>query len=131
MTNQKLLSELYAYAESGKQTKFRLLQNWQEYNTYKHIRRSTEAVVNLMQASAEKQLKDYCAAVRAGSANFYDLLALKSIIKILNCYTREYNTITDMVREYEAYIMEGNLLDAYFGEQRPAEHQFDFRYRSI
>lgn len=127
MTTQNIFSELNSFAESGEHTKFRLLQNWQEYSFYCKVRQSTITLIDFLEKSADTQLKNYCKDIILGSTDVYKLLAYKHIIKIRNCYLIELETITDMIREYEAYLMEGNLLFAYLGDTRPADKQWDHR----
>ena len=127
MNERTILADMLSYAERGELPKFKLLQNWGEYSYQRKTRQAIGAVIEFLDKSAKLQLKNYCKDIINGSTDVYKLLAFTALQKILNKYIAEYNIITDMLCEYEAFLIDGNLLDAYFGAQRPADHQWDHR----
>lgn len=127
MTAQNILLELAHYTEAGEHTKFQLLRNWQEYRFTCRAKMTLKILTKTLRATANKTFKGYCKAVAAGNADLNKLLAYKYTVKILNFYVKELEIITNMVYEYEAYLMEGHLLDSFFGEQRSIELMWDHR----
>ena len=127
MTEQKLLSELSEYADSGERTKFKLLRNWQEYKYFKKVKYSTEVLIKFLYKIADNQLKSYCKDIVSGSTDVYKLLAYNHVMKIYRCYTEELNTIQDMLDEYEAYLASGNWPDFVWGTDRPFDELWDHR----
>lgn len=127
MTEQEFLSELSAFVDSGERTKFRLLQNGKEYWHYRKVRYATKLVIKYLQELSEHQLKSYCKDVTRRASDVYALLAFKHIIRILECYKEEYNTVNGMLDEYECYLASGNWLDFIFNDNRPLDKMFDHR----
>lgn len=126
-TNEDLMSELIYNAESGKHRQFQLLCSWQEYSRAKKVQRGHLLLVSSIKKSAAKLFKRYCADVATGNADVVKLLAYCSTIKVLRFYEEELTTITDMVDEYETYLICGNWLDFILGSPRPVEKLFDHR----
>ena len=127
-TNEDFVLDIFKHTESGQRRQFQFLRNWQEYSNTKQIRRTHVLLVSSIRASSKKLFKKYCTAVKTGKTDPVKLLAYCTITKVLQFYEEELKTITDMVYEYEAYLMEGNLVDAWlFNSQRPVDKLWDHR----
>jgi uncharacterized protein YgbK (DUF1537 family) len=127
MIEQNILSELASFTEAGEHTKFELLQNWQEYKLTRKTRFAIKVLTGSLRQLTNKQFKTYCKSVTSGVSDVYQLLAYSSLVKILNFYSDELKVVEEMIYEYEAYLMEGNLIDSFFGEQRPVDKLWDHR----
>lgn len=127
MTEQNILSELAKHTDSGEHTKFQLLQNWKEYSFARKARAALKVLLKTLYRSVDNLFRNYCTDIVSGTADIHKLLAHNYTMTIISFYTEELMIITNMIHEYEAYLMEGHLLDAFFGEQRPAELMWDHR----
>ena len=127
-TNENLVSELIHQAESGNHTQFRFLRNWKEYSDAMHTRKALTLLVTSIRKSSGKFFKKYCANVSTGDADVIKLLAYCTTTKALKYYEEELSIINETIHEYEAYLMEGNLLwSCLFNEQRPLDKLWDHR----
>ncbi len=127
MTDQDILSKLAAFTDAGEHTKFKLVQNYQEYKYYRKVKRSTCVVVKFLERSAKVQFKDYCKSIEKGTSDIYRLLAYKYLTRIYDCYLEELRIYQDMLDEYECYLLSGNWSDFVFGFQRTDDKQWDHR----
>ena len=131
-TDKELKNDLLLFlmrtTEAGKHRQFRLLENWQEYIKAKQVKRAEAVIVASLQESANKLFKKYCNAIKSGETDVIKLLAYCTTKEVISFYEEETNVISDMIYEYEAYLMEGNFLWAWlFNEQRPADKLWDHR----
>ena len=127
MNEQKIISDLAAFADSGKHTKFKLLQTWQEYSHYRKVRNSTKVLIRFLQDIMDVQIKSYCKDVESGNSDVLKFLAYGYLAEILDCYEVELKVVQDMLDEYECYLLAGNWLDFVFNSQRPFEKLYDHR----
>jgi hypothetical protein len=125
--DQKLLADLVKRAEAGEHTKFELIKAWHEYKYYKTSCRAVEMLIDSIRRSAKQLFKKYCKAIELGQADVTTLLVRNVLLRTKEFYEKEAEIIFDMITEYEAYLMNGNLLDSFFGEIRPISEMRDFR----
>ena len=127
--SKDLVSELLLVAEQGKHRQFQFLTNWSEYSNAKKLRRTYRLVVASIKQSADAQFKKYCKDIAAGESDVVKLLAYNATVKVMKFYKEELSIISDMIYEYEAYLMEdGNLaFTLLFNEQRPTSRLYDHR----
>ena len=129
-TNEDLVSELIYNAEQGKHLQFQFLRNWREYRRTKAIRRTYALLVSSIRQSTDKQVSNYCKAIKAGNTDVLKLLAFATTVKILKFYEEELCILEDMLDEYEYYLFYGNWVDFIFGMDRPADKLYDHRSRA-
>ena len=126
-TNEDLASELIRNAKSGKHRPFQYLQNYKEYFRARKICHVERLLVSSVKQSANRLFKNYCKGVSAGKSDINILLAYNALTDVLSFYKEELKTISDMVIEYECYLVNGNLMDFILGSQRPFDKQWDHR----
>lgn len=130
-THEELVTDLVYKAESGKHRQFQLLLNWQEYRYTRKLRRSHALLVTSIDKSAKRLLKRYCKDIVAGKSDVIKLMAYYTTIKVLRYYKEELRLLTEMIDEYEAYLLSGNFMD-FIGacllfEERPKDKLWDHR----
>lgn len=128
-TNEDLMSDLIHKAKSGKHQQFQFIRSWPEYINARKTRRAYKLLVSSIIGSSNKLFKKYCKEVTTGDADVFKLLAYCSTLEILKYYEEELNIISDMIDEYEAYLMtDCNFLGAWlFYDQRPLIDLWDHR----
>lgn len=125
--SKQLISELLTYAETGEHCSFGFIQNWPDYAALKKSRRTLRSVIKILESSHRNTFNNYCRSVPCGSASFIKLLACNAVKNALAFYKQEYQTQTDMIDEYEMYLLHGNLLKSFLYEQRPDYKLWDHR----
>lgn len=127
-TPEPLMSELLRQAEAGKHLDFQFLRNWQDFINARKFRYTLELVIDSVEISTKKLFKNYCLAVTKQKSDAMILIAYKTALKVLSFYREELRILKDMIDEYRAYLMSGNLLSAFlFNSQRPTEELWDYR----
>lgn len=125
--DQKIFMDIIKRAESEEHTQFEYIRNWQEYAARKTNQRALRLLVKSLNTSINKLLKKYCKAVRLGNADVTTLLVVNKLTQTKSYYDTELAAIDDMVCEYDAYLMDGKLLFAAFGEIRSDSDCWDRR----
>lgn len=125
--SQQFLADLIAYAEAGKKLPFSFICNWRDYRKYRISKNTFSMIVESLNYAANSLLEHYCKDLQKGTADFTDLLVRKSLLKAVEFYNCEMLMITDMIYEYEAYLMCGNLLWAFLGKERERCEMYDHR----
>lgn len=127
-TNKEFMSELITKAETEKHQQFHFLRNWNEYAKAKQTRKALLLLVKSIRKSSAKLFKSYCREVATGKTDVIKLLAYRTVMKVLKFYEEELAIVNEIIYEYEAYLMEGNLLWTWiFNEQRPVNKLWDHR----
>ena len=116
-------------AKTAKPSEFHFIRNWKDYRKCVFQRRSFKLLVHALSRTSDRLYKKYLKGVSRGEGNFNQLLAYQQLQLTIKFYQGELDTYTDMVYEYDAYLMEScNFLDsALFGYVRPTEDLHDFR----
>lgn len=125
--SKQLISELLTYAETGEHSSFAYIRNWPDYIALKKSRRTLRSVIKILESSHRNTFNNYCKLIPCGSALFIKLLACNAVKDALAFYRQEYQTQTDMIDEYEMYLLHGNLLKSFLYEQRPDHELWDHR----
>ena len=128
-TNEDLTFELIRKATFGSHTEFQFIRNRKEYFDNLRTRRAYLLLVSSIKKSSGKLFKSYCKDVVTSSDDVNKLLAYCTVSEVLRFYEEELDIISDMICEYEAYLMDtDNFLYAYlFNEQRPLSKLWDHR----
>jgi hypothetical protein len=127
-TNEEFISEIITKAESGKHQQFQFLRNWKEYDNAKLTRKALKLLISSIRKSSRRFFNKYCASVATDDTDVIKLLVYCTINKALKYYEEELAIVNEMIYEYEAYLMEGNLLWTWlFSEPRPIEKLWDHR----
>lgn len=124
---QQIVLKIIQFAQTTELTKFRFICNWTEYKYFKGKRKAYKVFVRALRKGATRLLNTYCAGVIDGSAKFTKLLAFQQMSQVINFYEQEIETFTNMIYEYEAYLLDGNFLDSFLGKPRAEEDLRDFR----
>ena len=126
-TNEDFVADLISNAEQAKHQQFRFITCWEAYKYYRKLRWSHILLVKGLKESTNKIFKKHCKAVRAGNSDILTMIAYCTVKNVLSFYEEELNTITDMLDEYECYLLRGNWLDFVFDLPRPFEKLWDHR----
>ena len=127
MTSEDLISDLIYKAEASKSRQFRLLDSWQDYCEARKTRRAEILLVSSIRKSSNKLFKKYCKSVATGDTDVLNLIAYCTTLKILRFYENEIMIISEMIDEYECYLLDGNLMDFVFAANRPDNKLWDHR----
>jgi hypothetical protein len=125
----EFMSTVLEHAQSGKHIEFHFLRSLSEYKFYKRKCRSFKFLIKILQKGADRLYKNYCISIEAGTSNFTKLLAYQQMLHVIDFYKEDVATMTEMLYEYDAYLLEGNYIFALIGELRPEEDLVDFRGR--
>ena len=124
---QQMLMTIIEQAKTAKPSEFRFLRTWRDYKFYKGKVRSFKLLVTGLNKTSERLFKKYCKGVFCCESNFNQLLAYQQLQQVIKFYQQELATYTSMVYEYEAYLMEGHLIQSFLGEIRADSDLHDFR----
>ncbi len=124
---QLFILNMIDYAQSSDNLKFYFLRSWAEYRKLKNHFKTLKVVLKVLKKSANSLFKDYCKDVISQVSNFNKLLAYHQLLIAIEFYEKEISVISDIIYEYDAYIMDGHFLRSYFGGVRPPEDLQDFR----
>jgi hypothetical protein len=124
---QQMILTIIEHAKTTKPTEFRFLRNWTDYRFYKGKLRSFKLLIKALNSGCDRLFKNYCSSVVSGEGDLNKLLAYQQMLEVIDFYQRELFTITDMLCEYDTYLMEGHLFWAFLGESRSDADMRDFR----
>lgn len=123
----EIMLTIIDHALTAKSTEFRFLRNWSDYRFYKGQYKTLRLGISALERGANNLYKKYCKGVSEGQSNFNQLLAYQQLQDVIKFYYHELWTITEMIYEYEAYLLSGNYLWAFLGSTRTEEDMRDFR----
>lgn len=124
---QDWLVQLIDRAQKKKFSEFQIIRNWAEYKAAREIRQALTAVTNCLEKSLRKVLKGYCKDIVKGTAKVDTILAYNILKDTYKFYQKELETINYTIWEYEAYLLAGNYLNAFFGAERTDDDLQDHR----
>lgn len=127
MDTNETMTKLIEYAKAGKHTEFHFIQYWSNYKIYKKQRKAIQLAVKCLKKGCKKLLKNYCKEIKLGTADIVKLVVLTTLSDVLDFYKKELEILNHMVFEYEAYLMEGNLVYAFLGIPRTELELWDHR----
>lgn len=124
---QQMLTTIIEHAQTKPHVSFKLLTNWSDYKYYQGKRKYFKVLIRVLDRGAERLFKNYCKDVTIGTSSVTKLIAFNQLQQIRKYYEIELQTVTEMIWEYEAYLLEGNYLWAFLGSIRSEEDMRDFR----
>lgn len=128
LDEQQMLADIVKRAEAGEHTKFEYIRSWKEYKQRRMNRAAVDMLIDSLERSTKSLLKRYCRAVEKGQADVTTLLVRNKLLTTKAFYECELKMIVDMIYEYEAYLMDCNLLGQFlFYEIRPISECWDRR----
>lgn len=123
---QEMIEKLLRHAMQGESTKFVQLRFWSEYRYFKDILRSYRVVLNGLTAGAKRLYKSYCKDVELGTDTPSKAAAYKQMLNVLSFYEHEIETISDMLREYKLYLLDGHFINSFLGEYRDDQNLVNY-----
>ena len=128
LDEQQMLADIVKRADAGEHTKFEYIRSWKEYKQRRMSRTALNMLLESLEHSTRSLLKRYCKAVKKGEADVITLLVREKLLATKSFYERELTMITDMIYEYEAYLMDCNVIGQFlFYEIRPISECWDRR----
>ncbi len=127
MTNVETISNLIEHARAGKHIEFQFITTWRDYKFYKKERKALRLAVKCLGKGCKNLLNSYCKNVKNGSADVINLVVLTTLTNTLEFYREELDILENMIYEYEAYLLEGNLVYAFLEFPRPESELWDHR----
>lgn len=124
---QDWLVQLIDRAQKKKFSEFQIIRNWAEYKAAREIRQALTAVTSCLEKSLRKVLKGYCKDIVKGTAKVDTILVYNILKDTYKFYQKELETINYTIWEYEAYLLAGNYLNAFFGAERTDDDLQDHR----
>lgn len=126
-STEQMLMDLCNRSDNNKHLDFYFLTTWRDYRELKRKRKQIKIFSRRLAKNNKHLLKSYCKELYNKKPDFNKLLAYNNIEKLVQFCKDEIKIITEIIYEYEAYLFEGNLLDAFSGHTRSAEDLRDFR----
>jgi hypothetical protein len=127
-STSELLAEIISRAESGEHSKFNYITSWRVYKTKTLSRKATQLLIHSLDRSANTLFKRYCKAVKGGNGNVMDLLVRNALLRTKKFYEKELAILEDMISEYNAFLIDGNLISQLLlSEIRPISECWDRR----
>lgn len=124
---QQLIISVLDFARETKPSEFRLLRTWKDYLLYRRKRTAYRLLVQGLTRASNQLFKKYYKGVSLGEGNVNQLLAYQQLQQALRFYEHELEVFTNIISEFNAYLMKGNLLSSFMGEIRPISDVHDFR----
>lgn len=124
---QQLMITVIDHAQTRPHITFQFLTNWSNYKYQRERRKYIKLLLKILDRMVARLFKRYCASITAGDSKITTLLAFKQLQQVRKYYEVELQVITEMIREYEAYLLEGNYLWAFLGKLRSEADMRDFR----
>lgn len=124
---QKILAGILDYAEAGQHLEFRLLESWHEYNTMKQKRKLAKQLINNLCYTHKLLFKKYCQEIPEHTTQVTKLLICNTMKTAAEFYLKERDIMSEMIEEYECYLLSGNFLDFLFYSKRPEHKMKDYR----
>lgn len=126
--SKQLLSDLIEHATNDHNIDFKFIDTWKEYLTVRHSRHGVKLIIKTFRSNCNRLFRQYCEELAADTATISKLLVYQVLNNAINFYEREFSILSDMIDEYEAYLMSGNLIDTLiFNDSRPIDKLWDHR----
>lgn len=124
---KQFLISIMEHASTAKLPEFHFIRYWSEYQFCRRKRTSLKLLLKTLRRISKRLFKKYHKSVCKDKGNFNQLLAYQQLQVTMQFYQQELQVYTDMIYEYEAYLMEGNFFAAFLGNIRDYADLRDFR----
>lgn len=125
---QAQMLKLIERVEQNDKTEFRLIKSFKEFQVTKNIRTAVKYVIIGFKRTADKVLKNYLSVISRNSDDIELFVSYRKLLICIDFYQQEYNTLTDMIKEYRCYTRNGHILvNLVFQQQRPKQDMVDYR----
>lgn len=124
---KQLIISVLDFARETKPSEFRLLRTWEDYTLYRRRRTAYRLLIQGLTRTSNRLFKKYCKGASLGEGNVNQLLAYQQLQQALRFYEHELEVFTNIISEFNAYLMKGNLLSSFMGEIRSISDVHDFR----
>jgi len=122
------MMKLIDRVEQNDRTVFRLLKSVREFQITRDIRTAVRYVIIGFKNTATKVMDSYIDMMKQDEDNLELLVSYRKIQDCIEFYKQEYDTLTDMMKEYRCYTRCGHLLaNLVFQEERPEQDMVDYR----
>lgn len=121
MTNtdtKQLLLAILEKAQEGKSLQFQIITSWDDFKYYTHLAKSNKIIIKALKSSANNLFKEYCKDVIAGVSNVDKLLAYVQLRDFIRFYEKDFNTLKQMLDEYDEYLGQGHFWYSFLGGER-------------
>ena len=128
---KKLFAELTAFAMTGEHSKFEFITCLPMRSACRTYKRGLKRVIKIFKTLRDALIEAYSEAVYSGQIQPDDVETVTAIRNFDYCYkfyTKELNTVRDMLNEYHFYMWDGhNVIATYLGKHRSMLEMFDYR----
>lgn len=122
---RQVVGKLLDHARTDTQIEFIKILNWREYSFYQEQLESLKVVCRILRRSAKRLFSNYCKAVSIGAADSTKLTAYAQLNEILAFYEKDLSTVSDMIYEYEKYLIDHNrFIWALLGNRRDPNDEY-------
>lgn len=121
MTNtdtKQLLLAILEKAQEGKSLQFQFITSWSDFIYYWRLAKSNKIIIKALKSSANNLFKEYCKDVIAGVSNVDKLLAYVQLRDFIRFYEKDFNTLKQMLDEYDGYLGQGHFWYSFLGGER-------------
>ena len=106
---------------------FQFIGNLQERSVTKTCIHATKKVIKLFKQLEKSSALTYSELIKQGRQNVDVLLAHIQFKQCVKFYEKELITLKDMLKEYRAYVLSGNLMKTLLGIYRSEQDMIDYR----
>lgn len=125
---QQTMADIIERAQTGVHTPFEYIRNWSDYRKRKISRHALKLLIQSLEYNTESIFHKHCKSIVAGTTDVTQLLIYNVLVQTVKFYKLELAMAEDMIYEYEAYLSDGHLIDAWlFNEYRALAECWDRR----
>ncbi len=118
--------ELIELALGGKHSSQELLTTFDAFMVAKIFRKGLDKICDIFLYYKKRSLKEYHKSLKQNNENIDLFLVHKSMEICSEFYEKEWSIVDYQIREFRRYMINGNLLTALAGEDRPEEYMYDY-----
>jgi hypothetical protein len=125
---KKFFSELVKKALIGKQSDFEFIRSYEMLKVARLYRKGTKKVYKVFKSLHKALLKTYTNAIMTDDQKLDMIMSIKQFEVCYDYYKKEHAIAKDMLKEYQAYVFSGHILEQlFFYGVRPDEECVDYR----
>jgi hypothetical protein len=124
----EFLKQLIEVAVKNEHSEPELIVDLGSWNVARTLKEALEKLISSFKLVTKECYKKYLSNLKLGLDDYNLLLQYRTYKQCVDYYTYEYKILSDMIREYHAYLIYGfHLVDCLLGKERPEEDRYDFR----